>query len=93
MKKISLIMLAGIIGLTGANPAWAKISSKQAIAIAKKAAGGGVVTDVDYYRSYYEVDVQKRNKKHEIKVSTKTGKIITHQVDYDAPDYDDDRDD
>lgn len=83
MKKISLLMLAGIIGLTGANPAWAKISSKQAVSIAKKAAGGGVVTDVDDNRSYYEVDVQKRNKKHEIKVNAKTGKIISHQVDYD----------
>lgn len=83
MKKILPIAVASIV-MAFSSPAFAQISMQKAVSIAKKTAGGGVVTDVDYKGRYYDIDIEKRNgKKHEIKVNTKTGKIIAHHVEWD----------
>lgn len=65
----------------------AKVSVKQAQAIAIQAVGGGVVVEVDFDTSfkykggYYEVEVQKDLVKYDVKIDATTGKVIKKKID------------
>jgi uncharacterized membrane protein YkoI len=66
-----------------------KISPAQAAAIATTRISGDVV-DLDFEyddgRPYYEIEVQGRRNKHEIRIDANSGRIILDRVDYDDDD-------
>ena len=64
------------------------ISHDKAAEIAIQAAGGGVVTDVDFEYSQYrgarfEVEVHHNGMEHDIVIEAKSGKIRRHSVERD----------
>ena len=59
------------------------LTAQQASAIAVKRAGGGRVTDIDRKRGYYEVDVQRKGVKYEIRVNAANGRAVITDTDRD----------
>ena len=64
------------------------ISHDKAAEIAIQAAGGGIVTDVDFEYSQYrgarfEVEVHHNGMEHDIVIDAKSGKIRRHSVERD----------
>ncbi|WP_304334592.1 PepSY domain-containing protein [Conchiformibius steedae] len=59
------------------------LTAQQASAIAVKHAGGGRVTDIDRKRGYYEVDVQRKGVKYEIRVNAANGRAVITDTDRD----------
>lgn len=66
----------------------AKISAQKARTLATQRVGGGVVTDIDRKRHYYEVDVRRGKVKYEVHVNAQTGRAVINETDRDD-DYDD----
>lgn len=63
----------------------AKISHEQAKTIAISAVGGGVVTDIDFDlefgRSYYEVEVTHNHTEYDLKIDANTGEVVHKKID------------
>lgn len=82
MKLAQLFMATALTTVLGSTMAFAQISSQQATNVAAKHIGGGTITDVDFKRNYYEVDLVKSNgQKYEVKVNAQTGKVISSKQD------------
>ncbi|MDO5667980.1 MAG: PepSY domain-containing protein [Alcaligenaceae bacterium] len=73
-----------------------KISPAQAADIAKAKVIGEVIDldlEFDDGRPYYDIEVQGKRTKHEVRVDANSGKILISRIDDDDRDDDDDDDD
>ncbi|EFC88554.1 peptidase propeptide and YPEB domain protein [Neisseria mucosa ATCC 25996] len=57
------------------------ISQAQAVKIAKKRVGSGRVTDVDYSRGRWEIEIRRGCTEYDVDVSSQSGRVIKVDTD------------
>lgn len=82
LLAVSAALISGSLTAAAASHKHSRsISQAQAVKIAKKRVGGGRVTDVDYSRGRWEIEIRRGCTEYDVDVSSQSGRVIRVDTD------------